>query len=33
MILDIYYQKRGWTKDGQVPDEKITKFNDALVTG
>jgi len=33
LILDIYYQKRGWTKDGQVPEEKITKFNDAWVTG
>jgi aldehyde:ferredoxin oxidoreductase len=33
LILDIYYQKRGWTKDGQVPEEKITRFNDAWVTG
>jgi aldehyde:ferredoxin oxidoreductase len=32
-ILDIYYQKRGWTKDGQVPEERIQKFNDGLVTG
>jgi aldehyde:ferredoxin oxidoreductase len=32
LILDIYYQKRGWTKDGQVPEEKTSKFNDALVT-
>jgi len=31
-ILDIYYQKRGWTKDGQVPEERIAKFNDAMVT-
>lgn len=31
-ILDIYYQKRGWSKDGQVPEERVTKFNDGLMT-
>jgi aldehyde:ferredoxin oxidoreductase len=31
-ILDIYYQKRGWTKDGQVPEDRISKFNDGLMT-
>jgi len=30
-ILDIYYQKRGWTKDGLVDEKKIEKFNDPLV--
>jgi aldehyde:ferredoxin oxidoreductase len=31
-ILDIYYEKRGWTKDGQVPEERLQKFNDALMS-
>ena len=31
-ILDIYYQKRGWTKEGLVDEKKIEKFNDTLVT-
>lgn len=31
-ILDIYYEKRGWTKDGLVKEEKIQKFNDPLIT-
>jgi aldehyde:ferredoxin oxidoreductase len=31
-ILDIYYQKRGWTKDGLVDEKKIANFNDPLVT-
>jgi aldehyde:ferredoxin oxidoreductase len=31
-ILDIYYQKRGWTKDGQVDENKIAAFNDPMVT-
>ncbi len=30
-ILDIYYQKRGWTKDGLVDEKKIASFNDPLV--
>jgi aldehyde:ferredoxin oxidoreductase len=31
-ILDIYYQKRGWTKDGLVKEEKIKTFNDPLMS-
>jgi len=31
-ILDIYYQKRGWTKDGLVDKKKIEGFNDPLMT-
>jgi aldehyde:ferredoxin oxidoreductase len=31
-ILDIYYQKRGWTKDGLVDGKKIAGFNDPLLT-
>jgi aldehyde:ferredoxin oxidoreductase len=31
-ILDIYYQKRGWTKDGLVDGTRIAGFNDPLVT-
>ena len=31
-ILDIYYHKRGWTKDGLVPEERISRFNDPLIT-
>jgi aldehyde:ferredoxin oxidoreductase len=31
-ILDIYYEKRGWTKDGLVDEKKIAGFNDPLVT-
>jgi aldehyde:ferredoxin oxidoreductase len=31
-ILDIYYQKRGWTKDGQVDKKKIAGFNDPLIS-
>ena len=31
-ILDLYYQKRGWSKEGLVSEEKITKFNDPLVS-
>jgi aldehyde:ferredoxin oxidoreductase len=31
-ILNIYYEKRGWTKDGQVPEERLQKFNDALMS-
>jgi aldehyde:ferredoxin oxidoreductase len=30
-ILDIYYQKRGWTKDGLVDEKKIASFDDPLV--
>lgn len=30
-ILDIYYEKRGWTKDGLVKEEKIQNFNDPLI--
>jgi aldehyde:ferredoxin oxidoreductase len=32
-ILDIYYEKRGWTKDGQVPEERLQKFSDGLMSG
>jgi aldehyde:ferredoxin oxidoreductase len=31
-ILDIYYQKRDWTKDGLVAEKKIASFNDPLIT-
>jgi aldehyde:ferredoxin oxidoreductase len=31
-ILDIYYQKRGWTIDGLVDGKKIEMFNDPLVS-
>jgi aldehyde:ferredoxin oxidoreductase len=31
-ILDIYYQKRSWTKDGLVDEKKIGSFNDPLIT-
>jgi aldehyde:ferredoxin oxidoreductase len=31
-ILDIYYEKRGWTKDGQVPEERLQKFSDGLMS-
>jgi aldehyde:ferredoxin oxidoreductase len=31
-ILDIYYQKRGWTKDGLVDEKRLEIFNDSLVT-
>jgi ribosomal 50S subunit-associated protein YjgA (DUF615 family) len=31
-ILDIYYQKRSWTKDGHVDVKKIEAFNDQLIT-
>jgi len=31
-ILDIYYQKRGWSKDGLVDEKKIESFNDPLIT-
>jgi len=31
-ILDIYYQKRGWTKEGLVDEKKISNFNDPLVS-
>jgi aldehyde:ferredoxin oxidoreductase len=30
-ILDIYYQKRSWTKDGLVDEKNIASFNDPLV--
>ncbi len=30
-ILDIYYEKRGWTKDGLVKEEKIRNFKDPLI--
>ncbi len=30
-ILDIYYQKRGWNKDGLVDEKKIEFFNDPLI--
>jgi len=30
-ILDIYYQKRGWNKDGLVDEKKISSFNDPLI--
>jgi aldehyde:ferredoxin oxidoreductase len=30
-ILDIYYQKRSWTKDGLVDEKKIASFDDPLV--
>ncbi len=31
-ILDIYYQKRDWTKDGLVVEKKIASFNDPLIS-
>jgi hypothetical protein len=31
-ILDIYYQKRGWTKEGHVDGKRIAGFNDPLMT-
>ncbi|MFB3884983.1 MAG: aldehyde ferredoxin oxidoreductase family protein [Thermodesulfobacteriota bacterium] len=31
-ILDIYYRKRGWTKDGLVDQKKLEIFNDSLMT-
>lgn len=31
-ILDIYYEKRGWTKDGLVDEKRIAGFNEPLVT-
>lgn len=31
-ILDIYYQKRDWTKEGRVKETKIAMFNDPLVS-
>lgn len=31
-ILDIYYQKRGWTKDGLVHEKRLEMFNDPLVS-
>jgi aldehyde:ferredoxin oxidoreductase len=31
VILNIYYQKRGWTKDGLVDEKKIARFDDPLV--
>lgn len=31
-ILDIYYQKRGWTKEGMVDEKKIESFNDGLIS-
>jgi aldehyde:ferredoxin oxidoreductase len=31
-ILDIYYEKRGWTKDGLVDEKKVEMFNDPLIT-
>jgi aldehyde:ferredoxin oxidoreductase len=31
-ILDIYYQKRGWTKDGLVDEKRLELFNDPLVS-
>ncbi len=30
-ILDLYYQKRGWSKDGLVDPKKIETFNDPLM--
>jgi aldehyde:ferredoxin oxidoreductase len=30
-ILDIYYRKRGWSKDGLVDEKKVEKFNDPLI--
>ena len=30
-ILDIYYQKRGWSKEGLVNEENLLKFNDPLM--
>ncbi len=30
-ILDLYYQKRGWSKDGLVDEKKIESFNDPLI--
>jgi len=30
-ILDIYYEKRGWTKEGLVDKKKSEMFNDPLV--
>ena len=30
-ILDIYYAKRGWTKEGLVDEKKLTAFNDPLM--
>jgi aldehyde:ferredoxin oxidoreductase len=31
-ILDTYYSKRGWTKDGLVDQKKVETFNDPLIT-
>ncbi len=31
-ILDIYYKKRGWAKDGLVDAKKISGFNDPLIS-
>ena len=31
-ILDIYYQKRGWTKDGLVDEKRLEMFNDPLMS-
>ncbi len=30
-LLDIYYQKRGWTKEGLVDEAKLELFNDSLI--
>ena len=30
-ILDIYYQKRGWSKEGLVDEKKMEGFNDPLM--
>jgi aldehyde:ferredoxin oxidoreductase len=31
-ILDIYYQKRGWTKEGLVDEKRVDRFNDPWVS-
>jgi aldehyde:ferredoxin oxidoreductase len=31
-ILDIYYKKRGWSKDGLVDAERIAGFSDPLIS-
>jgi aldehyde:ferredoxin oxidoreductase len=32
MILDLYYEKRGWSKGGLVDEKKIATFNDPLLS-
>jgi hypothetical protein len=30
-LLDLYYEKRGWSKDGLPPDDRSEAFRDSLV--